>query len=102
MKNQSIAVLLLMALVFITGCQTAVEEPVVEEPAVVEEPQQVEEAVADDANDIAVNAEGKKRVEGPFKDMIAPDFTLPDLEGNNITLSDLRGNAVALIFWTSW
>ncbi len=34
--------------------------------------------------------------------MIAPDFTLPDVEGNNVTLSDLQGNSVALVFWTSW
>lgn len=32
----------------------------------------------------------------------ARDFTLNDLEGNEVTLSDLRGKAVFLNFWASW
>lgn len=32
----------------------------------------------------------------------ALDFTLPDLEGNEITLSDYRGKNVFLIFWATW
>ena len=28
----------------------------------------------------------------------APDFTLPDLDGNNVTLSDLRGKPVMIEF----
>jgi peroxiredoxin Q/BCP len=29
----------------------------------------------------------------------APDFTLPDQDGNDVTLSDLRGNPVVLYFY---
>ena len=29
----------------------------------------------------------------------APDFTLPDQEGNDVTLSDLRGQTVVLYFY---
>ena len=33
---------------------------------------------------------------------LAPDFTLVDLEGNQVKLSDLRGKTVFLNFWTTW
>ena len=32
----------------------------------------------------------------------AADFTLNDLEGNEVTLSEFRGKAVFLNFWASW
>ena len=34
--------------------------------------------------------------------IFAADFTLLDLEGNEIQLSDFRGQVVILNFWTSW
>lgn len=34
-------------------------------------------------------------------DELAPDFTLPDLEGNPHTLSDQRGKIVILNFWSA-
>jgi cytochrome oxidase Cu insertion factor (SCO1/SenC/PrrC family) len=33
---------------------------------------------------------------------LAPDFTLPDLEGTPHRLHDLKGQAVLLVFWTTW
>ena len=33
---------------------------------------------------------------------MAPDFTLPDLQGNPLQLSSLRGKYVVLDFWGSW
>lgn len=33
---------------------------------------------------------------------IAPDFTLTNLEGQEISLSDFRGKKVVLNFWASW
>ena len=33
---------------------------------------------------------------------MAPDFTLIDLDGNQLTLSDLRGKTVFLNFWATW
>ena len=34
--------------------------------------------------------------------VLAPDFTLKDINGNNFTLSSLRGQYVVLNFWGSW
>ena len=33
---------------------------------------------------------------------LAPDFTLFDLNGNQIRLSDIRGRTVFINFWTTW
>jgi len=32
----------------------------------------------------------------------APDFTLPDLEGNQVSLSGFKGKVVFLNFWATW
>jgi cytochrome oxidase Cu insertion factor (SCO1/SenC/PrrC family) len=32
----------------------------------------------------------------------APDFTLPDLEGNEVSLSDFEGKVVLVNFWATW
>ena len=34
--------------------------------------------------------------------ILAPDFTLPDLEGATWTLSQFRGRPVVLFFWATW
>lgn len=33
---------------------------------------------------------------------LAPDFTLTDLEGNQVSLSDFRGKIVFINFWATW
>ncbi|MFA8450553.1 MAG: redoxin domain-containing protein [Bacteroidales bacterium] len=33
---------------------------------------------------------------------IAPDFTLPDSNGEDVSLSSLKGNVILLDFWASW
>ncbi|MCG2769448.1 MAG: TlpA family protein disulfide reductase [Anaerolineae bacterium] len=33
---------------------------------------------------------------------IAPDFTLPDLNGDEVQLSDYRGKVLLLNFWATW
>jgi hypothetical protein len=39
---------------------------------------------------------------GHVKSLLAPDFTLPDVDGKNHSLSDFRGKKVLLITWASW
>lgn len=57
-------------------------------------------ASSDTAPDSSASEEAVKT--GPFKGMVAPDFTLKDLDGTEWTLSQLKGNSVALVFFTSW
>lgn len=38
----------------------------------------------------------------PIAGYPAPDFTLPDLEGNEVRLGDLRGQVVLVNFWATW
>jgi len=40
--------------------------------------------------------------ESTAKGAQAPDFTLTDLNGDEVSLSDLRGQAVLLNFWATW
>jgi len=39
---------------------------------------------------------------GPEVGHVAPDFTLPTLNGGTVELSQLRGKWVLLNFWTTW
>lgn len=43
-----------------------------------------------------------KRMENIQVGAVAPDFTLPDVDGNSVTLSSLRGKYVLIDFWASW
>lgn len=36
------------------------------------------------------------------RDRTAPDFELPDMDGNRVSLSSFRGKTVILNFWASW
>ena len=38
----------------------------------------------------------------PQTNHVAPDFTLPDLEGKQVSLSKYKGKVVLLNFWATW
>lgn len=41
-------------------------------------------------------------IRAPDLPAVAPEFTLPDLQGDPITLTSLRGQTVVLNFWATW
>ena len=41
-------------------------------------------------------------VDAPARPMLAPRFSLPDLNGASIGLADHQGQIVMLYFWTTW
>ena len=58
--------------------------------------------VASEQRDVwALGAPAAERNAG-LEGLEAPDFTLPDLEGQPRKLSDLRGKKVFLATWASW
>lgn len=47
-------------------------------------------------------AKAEKDMESDANLTSAPDFTLTDLEGNEISLSDYKGKVIFLNFWATW
>ena len=50
-------------------------------------------------NKFSPNLAGKPRFE---KGAAAPNFTLPDLDGNMVSLADYKGKVVLLNIWATW
>jgi cytochrome c biogenesis protein CcmG/thiol:disulfide interchange protein DsbE len=61
-------------------------------------------ASADDPSNAARRAHCPAMVTGSggLPEQVAPDFTLPALDGRCVTLSALRGRPVVVNFWASW
>ena len=58
--------------------------------------------VASDARDVfALGAPAEER-NAALEGLMAPDFTLPDIDGKPRRLSELRGKKVFLATWASW
>jgi hypothetical protein len=58
--------------------------------------------VHDSARETWVLGAGAEQRNAALADLMAPDFTLPDLAGVPHTLSALRGKKVFLSTWASW
>jgi len=58
--------------------------------------------VADEENRAWCIGEAAAERSRALRSLQAPDFTLPDLDGNMHSLSDYRGKKVFLVSWASW
>ncbi len=52
--------------------------------------------------DIEAAGQGSNDAVGIKVGEVAPDFTLTDLDGNQVSLSDFRGKTVLINFWATW
>jgi len=88
-KSVFFSIAVLLVLLFLVGCGNVVTTPVSEAPAATS----TEETVVIEKSD----------TDGPRTGDMAPDFTLPDSEGNMVRLSDeLKDNRfVVLVFFHS-
>lgn len=58
--------------------------------------------VADQAHQVWCFGEASENRKRALTSLIAPDFSLPDLEGRMHSLSQHRGKKVFLVSWASW
>jgi hypothetical protein len=58
--------------------------------------------VHDEAQRVWLFGEGAASRTGALRSPVAPDFTLPDLDGHLHSLSDYRGKKVVMTAWASW
>jgi AhpC/TSA family len=58
--------------------------------------------VRDEAASVWLVGESAAERTGALRSLEAPDFRLPDLDGNIHALSDYRGKKVLLLSWASW
>lgn len=94
------------------GKEMAPEQLSVQETKEQEEPDQTageeseegENAKEDAANASASDAADEKENESAEKseDSLAPDFTVYDIDGNEVHLTDYIGKPIILNFWASW
>ena len=54
------------------------------------------------AADVWLLGEGAGLLNDALLSLEAPEFTLPDLDGNLHSLTDYRGKRVLLVTWASW
>ena len=59
-------------------------------------------AVREPGADLVVVGEAASERHARLSSLAAPDFELPDLQGNNHRLSSYRGKKVLVVTWASW
>lgn len=96
MKSKKTVLMILLALVLVLGGASVLYNRLGENLA----PEQLAEQAPQASEPVSDNSAGSGESE-PEK-VLAPDFTVYDLEGNEVHLSDFIGKPVILNFWASW
>ena len=96
MKSKKTVLIILLVFVLILGCSSVLYNRLGRDIA----PEQLEEQAPQASEPVSDDSAGSEEAE-PEK-VHAPDFTVYDLEGNEVHLSDFMGKPVILNFWASW
>ena len=96
MKSKKTVLMILLAFVLVLGGASVLYNRLGRDMA----PEQLAEQAPQASEPVFDNSTGSGESE-PEK-VLAPDFTVYDLEGNEVHLSDFIGKPVILNFWASW
>lgn len=96
MKSKKTVLMILLAFVLVLGGASVLYNRLGKNLA----PEQLAEQAPQASEPVSDNSAGSGESE-PEK-VLAPDFTVYDLEGNEVHLSDFIGKPVILNFWASW
>lgn len=96
MKSKKTVLIILLVFVLILGCSSVLYNRLGRDIA----PEQLAEQAPQASEPVSDDSAGSEEAE-PEK-VHAPDFTVYDLEGDEVHLSDFMGKPVILNFWASW
>ena len=97
MKNKKTIIILSGLLVLLLGGASVLYNKLsdkVESPQLADQKPQTTQTASDSSSDNSSEQSAEK--------IVAPDFTVYDIDGNPIHLSDFKGKPVVLNFWASW
>ena len=96
MKSKKTVLIILLVFVLILSCSSVLYNRLGRDIA----PEQLAEQAPQASEPVSDDSAGSEEAE-PEK-VHAPDFTVYDLEGNEVHLSDFIGKPIILNFWASW
>ena len=96
MKSKKTVLIILLVFVLILGCSSVLYNRLGRDIA----PEQLAEQAPQASEPVSDDSAGSEEAE--LEKVHAPDFTVYDLEGNEVHLSDFIGKPVILNFWASW
>ncbi len=97
MKNKKTIIILSGLLVLLLGGASVLYNKLsdkVESPQLADQKPQTTQTASDSSSDNSSEQSAEK--------IVAPDFTVYDIDGNPVHLSDFKGKPVVLNFWASW